>query len=100
MSDKPSQVRHVREYLPRVVSPKPSEIRAAVKGVEGFNAKLAVLITRGVGTMACAYLFAVVALIGVVGRRRGDHRVDRSDLPAARPAEHHHGRSDCAGDGV
>ena len=65
MSDKPSQVRHVREYLPRVVSPKPSEIRAAVKGVEGFNAKLAVLITRGGGTMACAYLFAVVALIGL-----------------------------------
>jgi hypothetical protein len=33
--------------------------------VEGFNAKLALLITRGVGTMACAYLFAILALIGL-----------------------------------
>ncbi len=33
--------------------------------VEGFNAKLAVLITSGVGTMACAYLFALVALISL-----------------------------------
>ncbi len=65
MSDKPSQVRHVREYLPGVATPNLSEIRAAVKDVEGLNAKLALLITRGVGTMACAYLFAVVALIGL-----------------------------------
>src|ERR1035438_3706504 len=62
MPDKPAQV---REYLPRVVTPKLSEIRTAVKDVEGFNAKLALLITRGVGTMACAYLFAVLALIGL-----------------------------------
>jgi hypothetical protein len=32
--------------------------------VEGFNAKAAVLITRGVGTMACAYLFALLAISG------------------------------------
>ena len=32
---------------------------------EGFNAKFAVLITRLVGTMWCAYLFGVIALIGL-----------------------------------
>ena len=62
MPDKPA---HVREYLPRIVMPKPSEIRAAVKDVEGLNAKLALLITRAVGTMACAYLFGALALIGL-----------------------------------
>lgn len=30
--------------------------------VKGFNAKIAVLITSGVGTMACAYLFCIIAL--------------------------------------
>ncbi len=30
--------------------------------VEGFNAKVAVVLTRGVGTMACAYLFCLIAL--------------------------------------
>jgi hypothetical protein len=43
----------------------PSEIKRALAEVEGFNAKLALLITRSVGTMACAYLFAVIALISL-----------------------------------
>jgi hypothetical protein len=33
--------------------------------VDGFNAKFAVLITRLVGTMWCAYLFGVIALLGL-----------------------------------
>ena len=41
------------------------EIREAVGRVEGFNAKFAVVITRAVGTMACAYLFAVIALVSL-----------------------------------
>ncbi|MGB9184932.1 MAG: hypothetical protein WCB67_12785 [Solirubrobacteraceae bacterium] len=56
---------HTRQYLPRVVMPKPSEIKKAIGEVEGFNAKVAVLITRGVGTMACAYLFGIIALISL-----------------------------------
>ena len=56
---------HTRQYLRRVVMPRPSEIKKAVGDVEGFNAKFAVLITRGVGTMACAYLFAILALISL-----------------------------------
>jgi hypothetical protein len=33
--------------------------------VEGFNAKVALVITRSVGTMACAYLFGLIALISL-----------------------------------
>jgi hypothetical protein len=60
-----AQVRLRRQQLARLVTPRPSEIRAAVKDVEGFNAKVAVLITRGVGTMVCAYVFAGIALISL-----------------------------------
>jgi hypothetical protein len=55
----------VREQLPRVVRFSPREIRRAVGDVEGFNAKLALVITRSVGTMACAYLFGVIALVSL-----------------------------------
>lgn len=54
-----------REQLPRVVRFSPAEIRKALRDVEGFNAKLALIITRSVGTMACAYVFAVIALISL-----------------------------------
>lgn len=43
----------------------PREIRNAVGEVEGFNAKVALVITRSVGTMACAYVFALIALISL-----------------------------------
>jgi hypothetical protein len=55
----------VRDQLPRVVRFDPKEIKRALSEVEGFNAKFALLITRSVGTMACAYLFAVIALISL-----------------------------------
>lgn len=55
----------VREQLPRVVRFNPREIRSAVRDVEGFNAKVALIITRSVGTMACAYVFALIALISL-----------------------------------
>ena len=51
-----------RDNLSDVVRFRPARIRQAVGEVEGFNAKLAVVITSGVGTMACAYLFALIAL--------------------------------------
>src|SRR3984885_14146480 len=55
----------VREQLPRVVRFSPAEIRRALRDVEGFNAKVALIITRSVGTMACAYVFGVIALISL-----------------------------------
>lgn len=55
----------VREELPRAVRFDPRAIKAAVGDIEGFNAKLALVITRSVGTMACAYVFAAIALISL-----------------------------------
>ncbi len=57
--------RGTRMHLGEIVRFNPSEIRSATREVEGFNAKLAVLITQGVGTMACAYAFAALALISL-----------------------------------
>jgi hypothetical protein len=54
-----------REQLSHVVRFDPKGIKAAVSEVEGFNAKLALIITRSVGTMACAYVFAAIALISL-----------------------------------
>jgi hypothetical protein len=54
-----------RQELPRVVRFSPRDIRNAVRDVEGFNAKLALVITRSVGTMACAYVFGAIALISL-----------------------------------
>jgi hypothetical protein len=42
-----------------------AHMRAAMSEVEGFNAKVAVVITSGVGTMACAYAFAGLALVSL-----------------------------------
>ncbi len=65
----PTPVHHVPrrrfDALERVVRFNPREIRDAVRQVEGFNAKFAVLITRSVGTMACAYVFAIIAFISL-----------------------------------
>ena len=35
--------------------------------MQGFNTRLAVWLTRNVGTMACAYLFAVIGIAGLIG---------------------------------
>lgn len=54
-----------RHHFTQVAKFDRREIQRAVSEVEGFNAKVAVLITRGVGTMACAYLFGLIALISL-----------------------------------
>jgi hypothetical protein len=53
------------QVLARAARFDPREIKKAFGEVEGFNAKFALLITRSVGTMACAYLFAIIALISL-----------------------------------
>ncbi len=55
----------VRQLLPRVVRFDPKEIKEALREVEGFNAKVALVITRSVGTMACAYVFSLIALLSL-----------------------------------
>jgi hypothetical protein len=54
-----------RQHVAHVVRFSPREIKRAIGEVEGFNAKVAVLITSGVGTMACAYVFALLALVSL-----------------------------------
>ena len=54
-----------RQQVARAARFNPREIRKAVSEVEGFSAKLAVIITQGVGTMACAYVFALIALLSL-----------------------------------
>jgi hypothetical protein len=56
---------HTHQQLARAARFDPKAIRAAMHDVEGFNAKVALIITRSVGTMACAYLFSVIALISL-----------------------------------
>jgi hypothetical protein len=52
-------------HLAKALHPSPAAIKQAMGEVDGFNAKFAVLITRLVGTMWCAYLFTIIALIGL-----------------------------------
>jgi hypothetical protein len=54
-----------RAQLPHAVRFDLKEIKEALREVKGFNAKVALVITRSVGTMACAYVFAAVALISL-----------------------------------
>jgi hypothetical protein len=51
-----------RHHLAKAVRLNPAEIRHAMGEVEGFNAKLAVIITHAVGSMAMAYIFCLIAL--------------------------------------
>lgn len=53
-----------------------------MKEVEGFNAKVAVLLTRGVGTMACAYLFCLIALTSLPAILVEAGAVTRSEVPS------------------
>jgi hypothetical protein len=78
MSDQPVRARN---HLPDIVRFSPSQIKRRVSEVEGFNAKFAVIITSGVGTMACAYLFAVIALISLPAILIQANVLKNSDVP-------------------
>ena len=54
-----------QHHLAKALHPSPRVLREAMGEVDGFNAKFAILVTRLVGTMWCAYLFAVIALLGL-----------------------------------
>jgi hypothetical protein len=78
MSDRPVKT---RVHLTDVVRFSPRQINERVKEVEGFNAKLAVIITSGVGTMACAYLFTVIALISLPAILIQANVLTKKDVP-------------------
>ena len=58
------QTKNVRthHHLAAAVRFDPAEIKRAMSEVEGFNARVAVLVTHGVGSMACAWIFCLIAL--------------------------------------
>jgi hypothetical protein len=47
--------------------PQKVTIAKAEQALTGFNMKIAVAITKGLGTMVCAYIFAILAIIGFPG---------------------------------
>ena len=70
-----------RHHLAKAVRFSPSEIRRAMGEVEGFDAKLAVIITHGVGSMACAYIFCLIALTSLPAVLISAGALPKSDVP-------------------
>src|ERR1035438_5739046 len=58
-----ADVPKTHHHIGRAISLK--GLRTEVAKVNGFNSKVAVILTRGVGTMWCAYLFCLIALAGL-----------------------------------
>jgi hypothetical protein len=65
LDDRPAGPVKSLHHLGKALHPSPRALKQALGEVDGVNAKVAVLITRLVGTMWCAYLFALIALIGL-----------------------------------
>ena len=78
MSDQPVRARN---HVGDVVRFNPRQIVKAVGEVEGFNAKFAVIITSGVGTMACAYLFALLAFVSLPAILIAANVLTKRDVP-------------------
>ncbi len=57
-------------YLPMVLRLSPRTIRHELQAVDGFNAKVAIVLTKVVGTMWCFYVFNGIALISLPRRCR------------------------------
>jgi len=62
-ADAPMRPRIPHKHTPRNVN----HIHQAELAAAGFNTHLAVLLTKGTGTMVTAYAFAVLAIIGLFG---------------------------------
>jgi len=54
-----------RHYLPVVLRLRPKLIKRDVQAVDGFNAKVAVILTRVVGTMWAFWVFNGIALVSL-----------------------------------
>ncbi len=52
-----------------VHTPHPQKVTLtkAEQTIKGYNMKIAIAITKGMGTMVCAYIFAILAIIGFPG---------------------------------
>ena len=56
---------HTRSYLPALLRIGPGQIKRDVKAADSFNAKVAVVLTRVVGTMWAFWVFNGIALISL-----------------------------------
>jgi hypothetical protein len=56
---------HTRNYLPAVLRIKPGQIKRDVESADSFNAKVAIVLTRVVGTMWAFWVFNGIALISL-----------------------------------
>ncbi len=54
-----------RHYLPNVLRLTPGQIKHDIQSVDGINAKVAIILTKVVGTMWCFYVFNGIALISL-----------------------------------
>ena len=79
---KPVKPIRTNRHLASAVRFSPAQIRQAMSEVEGFNAKFAVLITSAVGTMACAYLFCLIALTSLPAILIEAGALTKSDVPS------------------
>jgi hypothetical protein len=61
MDERNQMATKVRDHLDRAAGFHPSHVRAQLAEMDSFNAKLALVITKFVGSMWCAYLFALLA---------------------------------------
>lgn len=56
---------HTRQYLPALFRLSPHQLKHDLGQMDSFNAKVALLLTRLVGTMWCFYVFNGIALISL-----------------------------------
>ena len=56
---------HTRNYLPALLRLGPRQLKRDVHGADTFNGKVAIVLTRVVGTMWCFWVFNGIALISL-----------------------------------
>lgn len=71
-----------RHHLARAARFSPKEIRQAMADVKGFNAKVALAVTHAVGSMACAWIFCLIALTSLPAILVQAGAVPTGDVPA------------------
>ena len=57
--------KRTRHYLPAMLRLTPSQLKRDVQAMDGFNAKIAVILTRVVGTMWAFWAFNGIALVSL-----------------------------------
>ena len=64
-ADGPALHAHTGHYMPALLRISPRQVKRDLGAVDGFNAKVAVLLTRVVGTMWAFWVFNGIALVSL-----------------------------------